>query len=59
MIWMLFMVEEFKSSITKCNNTSTQRLGKLPWKHLKVIVNNSTYLNNFINITNMCINLGY
>jgi len=54
-IWMPFLVEKFKSSIIKCSNTSTPGPDKLSWRHLKVIVNDSTYLNNFINIANVCI----
>jgi len=57
MIWMPFLVKEFKSSITKCSNNSTLELDKLLWKHLKVIINDSTCVNNFINIANVCINL--
>ena len=41
-----------KSSITKCNNSLTSRPDKLSWRHFKVIVNDSTYLKNFINIAN-------
>ena len=50
---------EFKSSIIKCNNSLTSGSDKLSWRYLKVIINNSSYLKNFINIANMCINLGY
>jgi len=46
-----------KNSITKCSNTSTPEPDKLLWRYLKVIVNDSTSLNNFINIANVCINL--
>ena len=32
---------------------------KLSWRHLKVIIHNSTCLKNFIDITNACIDLGH
>jgi len=57
--WMPFSEEEFRSSIAKCNNSLTPRLYKLSWKHLKIIVNNTSCFKNFINIANVCINLGY
>ena len=56
---MPFSEKEFKSSIIKRNNSLTSGSNKLSWKHFKVIINNSSYLKNFINIANMCINLGY
>ena len=56
---MLFSEEEFKSSIMKCNNSMTPGPDKLSWKYLKIIVNNSTCLKNFINITNVYINLDH
>ena len=59
MKWMPFSEEEFKSSIIKCNNLLTPRPDKLFWRHLKVIVNDSLCLKNFINIANAYINLGY
>jgi len=59
MIWMPFLVEELKNSITKCSNTFISELNKLLWRYLKVIINDSICLNNFINIANACINLEY
>jgi len=56
---MPFSKEEFKSSITKYNNSLTPGPNKLSWKYLKVIVNDSTYLKNFINIANAYIILGH
>jgi len=55
--WNLFLAEEFRSAITKCNNSSTPEPDKLSWKYLKVIVKDNICLNNFVNIANMCINL--
>ena len=56
---MLFSEKEFRSSITKYNNSLTPKSDKLSWKHLKIIVNNILCFKNFINIANACINLGY
>ena len=56
---MPFSEEEFKSYIIKYNNSSTSGPDKLLWRHFKVIVNNSIYLKNFINIANIYINLGH
>jgi len=56
---MPFSEEEFKSSIIKCNNSLTPSPNKLSWRHLKVIINNSSCFKNFINIANTCINLGH
>ena len=57
--WNPFLAEEFRSAITKCNNPSTPEPDKLFWKHLKAIVKDDICLNNFVNITNMYINLEY
>ena len=56
---MSFSEKEFKSSIMKCNNSLSSGLDKLFRRHLKVIINNSTCLKNFINIANLQINLGH
>ena len=56
---MPFSEKEFKSFIIKYNKSSTSGPKKLSWRYLKDIVNDSTYLKNFINIANICINLGY
>jgi len=57
--WTPFSVKEFKSSISKYNNTSTPGPDKLSWRHLKVIINNNSCLKSFINIANACIDLEY
>jgi len=59
LIWNLFSEEEFTSTLTKCNNLSTPSPNKLVWRHFKHILKNSTCLKNIINITNMCLKLGY
>ena len=56
---MPFSEKEFRSSIAKCNNLSAPGPDKLLWKHLKIIVNDVSCLKNLINITNVCIDLGY
>ena len=58
-MWRLFYENEFKNVILKCNNSLTLESDKLSWKHLKVIINNKTCLEHFINIANVCINLGH
>jgi len=37
--WALFSKEEFKCSISNCNNSSMPELDKLSWNHLKSILN--------------------
>ena len=59
MKWTPFSEKEFRSSIIKCNNSLTPGPDKLFWKHLKVIINNSSCLKSFINIANACIDLDY
>ena len=57
--WILFLSEEFKSTIIKYSDLSTLELDKMSWKHLKVIVKDDIYLKNFVNIANTYINLEY
>ena len=57
--WNSFSKAEFKSAISKCNDSSALGLDKLSWRHLKVIVANDDCLTNIINIADSCINLGY
>jgi len=57
--WSSFSRAEFKSAISKCNDSSALGPDKLSWCHLKVIVQNDDCLTNIINITDSCINLGY
>ena len=58
-IWSPFSKEEFKQVIIKCNNSSSLEPDKLTWCHLKAILKQDNYLVNVINITDVCINLGY
>jgi len=58
-IWTSFSVKEFRSSIVKYNNSLTPGPDKVSWKHLKAIIKDDMYLNNFVNIANIYINLGH
>jgi len=58
-LWSLFSEEEFTSAIVKCNNLSIPGPDKLAWKYLKHILKNKLCLKNIINITNLCLNIGY
>ena len=53
------MKEEFTSSITKCDNSSTPGLDKLLWRHLKNIIRDKVCLKRIINITDACFELGH
>ena len=44
-------------AINKYNNSSTPRLDRILWKHLKLVVKDDKYLENIVNIANVCINL--
>ena len=55
----LFSEEKFISSVAKYNNLSTPGLDKLSWRHLKRIIKEAVYLRKFINIADICINLGH
>ena len=57
--WNLFLEEEFTSTLTKCNNLSIPSPNKLAWRYLKHILKDLTCLKNIINITNICLKLGY
>ena len=57
--WSLFSRNEFKSVISKCNDSLAPGPDKLLWCHLKFIVKNDACLTNIINIADSCINLGY
>jgi len=59
MRWKLFLGEKFISSIAKCNNLLTFGPDKLLWKYLKRIVKDIVCLRKFINIADVCIELGY
>ena len=54
--WRPFLKEEFKNTISKCNDLLAPGINKISWKILKQIINNLTSI---INITNFYINLRY
>ena len=58
MIWKSFSKEEFKSFITKYNNSSIPGPDKLLWRYLKRIVKDVACLRKLI-IADTCIKLGY
>ena len=58
-VWPLFSKEEFKIVIGSINNSSTSRLDKLSWNHLKSVLKHNVCLINIIKITNTCIDLGH
>ena len=57
--WVPFSQEEFRRALIKCNNSSAPGPDKLIWQHLKSILKQDACLDNFINIADTCINLGY
>ena len=57
--WGLFSKEEFKITITNCNNSSTSGPDKLSWRYLKIILQDNVCLDNIIKIANTCIDLGF
>ena len=57
--WNPFSKFEFKSAISKCNDSSAPGPAKLSWRHLKLIIKNDDCLSRIINIANTCIDLGY
>jgi len=57
--WLEFLREEFKLVSSNYNNSSAPGLDKLSWNYLKIIFENKECLDNFIQIANSCINLGY
>jgi len=59
MKWNPFSKEKLINTIEKCNNSLTLRPDKLSWRHLKRIIKDITYLNKFINIANMCIDIDH
>ena len=46
-------------AISKCNNSSASRPNRILWKYLKLIIKNNQYLENIINIANICVNIGH
>jgi len=57
--WPEFSREEFKFTLSSCNNSSAPGPDKLLWNHLKTIFDDIECLDTFIWMANACINLGY
>ena len=57
--WPFFLREEFTSSITKCNNSSTPGSNKLSWSYLKTIIKNDLCLDKIMSIADACFKLGF
>ena len=57
--WSPFSRCEFKSAISKCNESSSPGPDKLIWHQLKIIIKNEDCLSRIINIADVCINLGH
>ena len=57
-LWAPFSREELKYTIDKCNNSSAPGPNRLLWRYIKMIVKNYNCSSKFIDITNVCINLG-
>ena len=57
--WLEFSREEFKFTLSSCNNSSVPDLDKLMWNHLKIICEDNECFDTIIQIANACINLGY
>ena len=57
--WPVFSKEEFRTTISSCNNSSAPGPDKLLWSYLKIILKDNECLNTIIYIANACINLGY
>ena len=45
--------------LKKYSSSSTPGPDHISWNYLKILVNNSRYITNFVNIANSCINLGH
>jgi len=57
--WPSFSKEEFRLTLSSCNNSSVPSPDKLTWGHLKIILKDDECLNIIIHIANTCIKLGY
>jgi len=57
--WPEFSREEFKFTLSSCNNSSAPGPYKLSWNHLRIIFEDIECLDSFIQMANACINLEY
>ena len=57
--WLLFSRAEFIDPIKNCSSSSTPSSNCISQYYLKALVTNNKCITNFINIANVCINLGF
>ena len=57
--WLLFSKAEFTDTIKKYSSSSTSGSNYLSWNHLEILILDKRCISNFINITNVCINLSF
>jgi len=57
--WKLFSRNKIIDTIKKCNNSSAPGPNKLMWSHIKSIIRDEDCIGKFIDIANVCIELGY
>ena len=57
--WPSFSIAELFSAIKKCNNLSIPGPNKLEWRYIKKIIKDKECANRFIDIANMCFDLGH
>jgi len=58
-LWPTFSKEEFRLALVNCNNSSAPGPDKLLWSYFKIILKDDDCLNLIVNITNVCIEVGY
>jgi len=57
--WNLFSKQELIDILEKCNNSSAPGPDKLTWSHIKSIMRDNNCVLKFVDIANMCIDLGH
>ena len=54
-----FSKQELIDTLEKCNNSSALNPDKLTWSHIKSIMRDNNCLLKFVDIANICIDLGH
>jgi len=57
--WKSFSKNKIINAIEKCNNSLAPGPDKLTWSYIKSIIRDEDYIGKFINIANICIELGH
>ena len=57
--WNLFSKQELIDILEKCNNSFALGPDKLTWSYIKSIMRDNDCLLKFVNIANLCIELGH